>query len=94
MENKLEMLEYEYNKEIMIRVMGDTTLVYNPENGDMYELNDVGSEILHLFKDNVGINHIFAKMCEEYDVTKDDIYEDINEIVMRMLELGIIRSTK
>lgn len=87
---KLEDLQYKFNKNIMLRNVGKTTLAYNPETGDMYELNEVGAEIYQLLKEEYDINEILAKMCNNYNTTKDVIYEDIYVLLKRMIELGII----
>ena len=86
----LKDMKYTFNQNVLVRVIGDTTLVYNQENSDMYELNDIGSGILHLLKDSIEIPQIFTQMCQDYGVTEDEIYDDINDFISRMVELKII----
>lgn len=87
----LENLKYDYNSDIKTRQIGEVTMAYNPENSDMYEFNDVGGEILELLKQGVEINELFAILCKNYSVKKEEIYEDVYEIITRLLELGVIR---
>ena len=43
-----EIKEYKLNDSLLIRKVGEIAMVYNKENGDMYEFNDVGADILAL----------------------------------------------
>ena len=87
---KLEEMEFEYNKNVITRTVGDTTLAYNQSNGDMYELNDIGAEILMYLSKEMSMNAILDKLCQDYDVVLNDIYEDVNQIISRMIELKVI----
>ncbi len=87
---KLEDLKYNYNEKIVTRNMGDTTMAYNQSNGDMYELNEIGAEILTYLSKNMSMQEILDKLCNDYNASKDDIYEDVSQIVSRMIELNII----
>ncbi|MCL2155492.1 MAG: PqqD family peptide modification chaperone [Leptospirales bacterium] len=89
---KLENLKYKFNHGLIIRTIKDTTLAYNQENGDMYEFNDVGAEILYLLKEEIEISQIFITLCDGYNVTIEEIYDDVSELVNRMLSLNIIES--
>lgn len=91
--NKLENLKYKFNRVLIIRTIKDTTLAYNQENGDMYEFNDVGAEILNLLKEEIEISQLFKILCNNYDVTVDEIYEDVSELIKRMISLNIIIET-
>lgn len=84
-------MEYIFQKDIIIRNMGETVLAYNPENSDMYELNDVGGEILMLLKTEKPMEEILKELCFLYDVEEGDILQDVTEIIERMMELGIIK---
>ncbi|MBE5955524.1 MAG: HPr-rel-A system PqqD family peptide chaperone [Lachnospiraceae bacterium] len=85
-------MKYAFHQDIIIRNMGETVLAYNPENSDMYELNDVAGEILALLKEEKDMEEILRELCTGYNVQEEDILEDVTEIIERMMELGIIKA--
>ncbi len=91
---KIEELKYEFNQNILIRNIGKTTMAYNPETGDMYELNEVGEEIFNLLKQELEIDKLLEKLCTDYAAPKEEIYEDVEPFIIRMLELGTIKEVK
>lgn len=91
--NKLEEMKYTFNKNIMLRNLEKTTLVYNNETSDMYELNEVGADLFSILQRNTSMEAVFMEVCEMYDVCKDDVYDDVEEFVTRMAELGIVISS-
>ena len=44
-----------------------------------------------LFSKNMKIKDIFERLTNDYDVTINDIYEDIVELTKRLIELEIIK---
>lgn len=86
-----KIMEYDFNKNLMFRDIGEVRMVYNKENGDMYELNDVGKDIFVLLEQEVGMKQLLETLCESYDVEKKDIIGDVTEFIVRMIELGAIK---
>lgn len=86
----LENINYEFNKDVMLRTTEKTTLVYNPETSDMYELNEVGADIFNVMKESDNMKEVFDKLCSIYTATKEEIYNDVDVFVTRMFELGIV----
>jgi len=87
----LEKIEYEYNENIIYKKMPNMIMAYNQENGDMYEFNEVGGEILIYISQNMKISDIFDKLCKDYSVSKEEIYEDVKEILDKIISLKIIK---
>lgn len=89
-------LEYEYNDKIIWKEVsdGEETIViaHDPESGDVYEFNDVGSEIFLMLKDNYKLPQIIDSILDRYDVSFEDIQEDLELIFERFCQLGIINS--
>lgn len=89
-------MNYTFNSGIIYREVKDEggsafILAHDPKTGDMYEFNDVGSEIFLLIKDNIPIRKVFDVLTHEYDVTADEIREDVQLFIERFIELGLIR---
>ena len=83
-------LEYEFNKNILYKQNKDMLMAFNQDNGDMYEFNDVGAEIFMLIAQNMKMKDIFDKLTTDYDATVEDIYDDVLELVKRLIDLKII----
>ena len=87
-------LKYKFNDKIKVKIVeeGDEQIVisHDPESGNIYEFNDVGSEIFLMVSRSVPVPQIISSLLEEYDATIDDIYEDVNLLFDRLLQLGII----
>jgi|GEM_PF-186932 len=85
-----EIKEYKLNDSLLIRKVGEIAMVYNKENGDMYEFNDVGADILALLVKGCPIQTILESLAELYDTEPDDIKEDVSDFITRMIELNIV----
>lgn len=82
--------EYRLNESLIVRKIGEIAMVYNKENGDMYEFNDVGADILNLLVEGEPMNMILSDLAEMYDVDSTDIEEDVSDFILRMIELNIL----
>lgn len=88
--SNVENLKYSFNEDIIFRVTDEVVLAYNEDKGEFYEFNDIGGEIFLFFKDHNSLSNLFEHLCNNYDVTESDIFEDVMEIVNRMNNLSII----
>lgn len=84
------MEKYIYNEKLLVRKMEETTMIYNPDNGDMYELNDISQIILEKIQDGKTLGELISHFCIEYDEAEDVISEDVFEVCKRFEKLGII----
>lgn len=81
---------YRYNKKLLVRKMNETTMVYNPENSDMYELNGIGQLVLEKVQDDISVEKIVEDFSREFDEDKNVIKRDVEEIFKRFIDLGIV----
>ena len=90
MDNKILELRYKFNNEILERNCAEVLIAFNPETSDMYEFNETGAEIFQMLKEEMSIQELFEQLCDAYEVKIDDILEDVQEIIERMIELEVI----
>lgn len=87
-------LQYSFNKDVIFREVAGTDsciiMAHNVKTGDMYEFNDVGSDLFLLIKDNVPVDRMMEILTQEYEVSSDEIMEDVTAFINRFIELGII----
>lgn len=64
--------------------ISETGFVFNPATGHSYTTNEVGLKILNLFKSKLSDDNITRHICEEYDVSEDEIDIDLNEFKLSL----------
>lgn len=83
--------KYSVNDKMLFRKVSDeTVMAYNPENGDMYELNNISHEIITLLKEKLDGTTIIERLTDEYDADENTIAEDISPMLERLIELKIL----
>lgn len=88
--NEIKQLKYKYNKKVKYRKIKDMLMAYNEENGDTYEFNEIGSEIFMYLYNEIPFDKIIENLLKNYNVLEEDIKEDIEDIINRIIELKII----
>ena len=83
-------IKYKYNKNVIYKDRGEMLMAYNQESSDMYEFNEVGGEIFKMIAEEIPIKKIFEELTKEYDVKEEDIYDDVLQIIDRLIELKVI----
>lgn len=82
---------FQVNEEIVFRkVSEETTMAFNPETGDMYELNDVSDEIISMLGKGMDGVTILEELSKNYDADEQTIIEDVSPLLDRFIELGIL----
>lgn len=96
MEKNMELfkLKYKYNEKVIYKDRGDMLMAYNQETSDMYEFNAVGADIFKLLAKNVEIDELFNWLNGQYGTKTNEIYEDVKEIIDRLIELNVITIIK
>lgn len=82
--------QYSYNDKLLIRKMEEITMIYNPENGDMYELNEIGQLVLDKVQFGIPIVKIIEEFSSEFAEDPSVIKQDVEEIFERFINLGIV----
>lgn len=82
---------FKVNEGIIYRkVSEETIMAFNPENGDMYELNDVSEEIISMLSKGMSGVTILEELSKNYDVDEQTIIDDVAPLLDRLVELGIL----
>ena len=88
--NVLKIENYSISQNIIVKKINDTIMVYNKENGDMYEINDVGGEIFEYLQQGISITDIITRLETDYDAPRNEIEEATEDFLIRMIELGVV----
>lgn len=76
--------------QVMAREVGDETVILDLVSGTYYGLDPVGARIWQLISTGDTLTHVFEKMLEEYEVSRDLLEQDINRLVEELAGKGLI----
>lgn len=83
---------YSFSKELITRVIDDSTvMIYNPDNGDMYEMNSVSLEIIKMLQNNISGEQILNTLANDYNADVNLIAEDVQPFIDRLLEMKLLQ---
>lgn len=83
-------MKYKFNKNVIYKDRGEMLMAYNQESSDMYEFNEVGGEIFKMLAQGIPMKEVFQNLTMEYSVDEKDIYDDVKQIIDRLIELKVI----
>lgn len=83
-------IEYKFNKNVIYKDRGEMLMAYNQESSDMYEFNAVGGDIFKMLAQDIPMKEVFQTLTKEYSVDEKDIYDDVKQIIDRLIELKVI----
>ncbi len=86
----IDLIDYTYNTNLLVRDIGVIRMVYNKANGDMYELSEMGREVFACLEKEMPISKIIDDFVQTYDADREEIELDVEEFVTRMIELNVI----
>ncbi len=70
-------------------VSGETVLLdLNSEN--YFGLDEIGTRIWQLLQEYGGIQKVYDTILEEYDVDKKQLKKDLDELVAKLVDAGLI----
>lgn len=85
-------MKYKFNKNVIYKDRGEMLMAYNQESSDMYEFNEVGGEIFKMLAQGISMKEVFQNLTMEYSVDEKDIYDDVKQIIDRLIELKVIEA--
>lgn len=85
-----DLKKYTFTDDLVMRTMGKTVMVYNPLNGDMYEMNETAAILIDYLKQGYTGEQILDTVCREYDVDRETVSEDFAPLLTRLCEIGLL----
>jgi len=65
-------------------------MVFDPQTGESYQLNEAAKVIMELMQDQKDQNTIIAKMVEEFSITEAQALTDFLEFEIQIKILGLM----
>jgi hypothetical protein len=58
--------------------------IFNPGTGDSFSVNNIGSEILAIFKEDKSIQEVIESISLRYEVEKSQLEKDLEDFVSQL----------
>ena len=76
--------------DVRFRAVDDETVVIRQEAAEALVLNEVAGRILDLVDGSRSLDAIIDVLFEEYDVSADELAQDVRTYVRELLDAGIV----
>jgi hypothetical protein len=77
-------------EDVIWRRVGDDIVVIKDDGLSTHVLNKTAGFIWELCDGILGIDDISARLCERFDVSFDEARADIEELIKKLTEIGIM----
>jgi hypothetical protein len=74
----------------MTQQVSGTVVLLNPDNGEYYALDEIGSRVWELCDGTRSIADVVVAICEEYDAPAEIIEADVLELVEDMVREKLV----
>jgi hypothetical protein len=64
--------------------------IFNPGTGDSFSVNNTGSEILAMFKENKQLQDIIESISVRYEVEKSQLEKDLEDFVSQLYSYNLL----
>lgn len=71
--------------------LDDEAALLNMKSGKYFSLNATGVRVWELLEKSNETEEILAAMLKEYDVDQDILRQDLNQLVSRLTEAGLVK---
>jgi hypothetical protein len=78
------------NDDIIWRKIEDKVVLIGKEGTEIHTLNKTASYVWELCDGANNPDEIAAKLGERFDVTQEEVYADVREIISKMEQMGLI----
>lgn len=87
------MNHYNIPTELLLQTVADETVILDPESGNYFTLDAVGSRMIALFRENNSIQQTAETMADEYQSTSEAIVADLITLLEEMAGHGLALKT-
>ena len=61
--------------------ISDQGVVFDPSTGESFTVNETGLKILQYLQEGIGDEELFAKLSEEYDLSRSDFDRNLLDFI-------------
>jgi hypothetical protein len=78
--------------DVLFNEVGGEAVLLNQRDGVYYGLDEVGTRIWTLASQSASLGSVHSTLLDEYDVTSDELWQDIVRLISEMAERGLVAS--
>lgn len=88
-------ITYKRNNDIVLRKTGNKVLMaFNQITGTLYELNETSGDVLELMSKQMSFDELLNNLTVSYQTSAEEIRSDVENLLKKLIELGLIVLTK
>jgi hypothetical protein len=87
---KLESQKVTISKEALSQEVNGETVILDLKSESYFGLDEVGTRIWQLLQEHGDLQQTFDAMLDEFDVDEEQLHQDLNELVGKLEEAGLI----
>lgn len=77
-------------KEVLFKVLDDEAVLLDLNSGQYFGLNEIGCRIWQLIPEHSRLGAIRDRLVEEYDVTADRAWDDLEILITELIRRGLV----
>ena len=81
---------FSVSQEVLSQEVSGETVLLDLQSESYFGLDAVGTRIWQLLQENNHLQQVFDIMLEEYDVDEKQLDKDLNELLDKLLDEGLI----
>ena len=81
---------YTLSPEAICQEVNGEMVVLDLKREEYFSLNEVGTRVWQLLETDTSLQHAHAQLCEEYDVSPDELEGDLLALAGDLEEAGLI----
>jgi PqqD family protein of HPr-rel-A system len=71
--------------------ISDSGFIFHPSTGETFTVNAIGSEIIHLLKDDLSFDEICSHIALEYEIDEKTVNKDLSDYLNQLKNLNILK---
>ena len=84
------MTTYKLKSDVLAQKVVDEMVILEPENGEYFTVNGVGSEMIALLEEGKSEDEVVAAMTEKFAVDAEEVRADYQQLLAQLEAQGLV----
>ncbi len=89
--NSYENVNFSRSADVLMQTLDDEAVLLNLSNEHYYGLNELGLKLWELLEKHNSVDQLVETMLQEYEVSREELVQDINELLSDLEENDLIQ---
>ncbi len=82
-------MEYRLKPGLLLQAVGDETVILDPESGNYFTLDEVGSRMIALYRECAQMETTVSRLLREYETDAATLRHDLEALLEEMERQGL-----